>query len=386
MNFEFATANRILFGHGAVSEAALAARKFGTRALLTLGAPPALAQPLLEQLAQAGIVASVFSVHGEPTVESVLNGVRQARALNADVIIGFGGGSALDTGKAIAALLTNPGEIFDYLEVVGAGKPLTQPSIPYIAIPTTAGTGSEVTRNAVLSLPHLQVKVSLRSPVMLPALAIIDPELTYSLPPALTATTGLDALTQCIEPFLSNAANPLTDALCREGIRRVANSLHRAYTNGADKEARLDMCVASLCGGLALANARLGAVHGLAAPIGGMFPEAPHGAVCARLLPFVMETNLRALASRAPQSPALGRFDELAALVQPKKQGQVGLLDWLHATNRNLHIPPLSVYGLTPEDYPALAAQAQKSSSMKGNPIPLSDQELIHILEQAAQA
>ena len=386
MNFEFATANRILFGPGCVNEAALAARKFGTRSLLVLGAPSALAQPLLDQLAQAGIVASVFPVHSEPTVETALNGIRQARALSADVIIGFGGGSALDTGKAIAALLTNPGDIFDYLEVVGAGKPLTQPSVPYIAIPTTAGTGSEVTRNAVLSLPHLQAKVSLRSSVMLPTLAIVDPELTYTLPPALTAATGLDALTQCIEPFLSNAANPLTDALCREGIRRAASSLHRACTNGADKEARLDMCVASLCGGLALANARLGAVHGLAASIGGMFPNAPHGAICARLLPFVMETNLQALATRAPQSPALVRFDELATLVQLKKQGQVGFLDWLHATNQNLHIPSLSAYGITPSDYPALITKAQKSSSMKGNPIPLTEQELLHILKQATEA
>lgn len=385
MRFEFATVNRIIFGTGTAKETVPAVLNFGTRALFVLGAPAALAQPLLDQLSHAGVVTSVFAVTGEPTVETALHGVRQARALSADVIIGFGGGSALDTGKAVAALLTNPGDIFDYLEVVGAGKPLSQPSAPYIAIPTTAGTGSEVTRNAVLALPHLQVKVSLRSATMLPTLAIVDPELTYTLPPAITASTGLDALTQCIEPFLSNAANPLTDALCREGIRRAARSLQRAYQNGKDVEARLDMCVASLCGGLALANAKLGVVHGLAAPIGGMFPEASHGAVCARLLPYAMETNLRALATRAPQSPALARFDELAAIVRQNQAGkQVGLLDWLHAICEAMRIPSLSAYGIGPEDYPALAAKAQKSSSMKGNPIPLTDEELIGILQAAS--
>lgn len=384
MRFEFITADRIIFGNGTLKEVVPATLNYGTRALLVLGAPSALAQPLLDQLSHAGIVTSVFSVNGEPTIETALHGLKQARALRADVIIGLGGGSALDTGKAIAALLTNPGDIFDYLEVVGAGKPLTQPSAPYIAVPTTAGTGAEVTRNAVLALPHLQVKVSLRSPFMLPTLAIIDPELTYTLPPEITASTGLDALTQCIESFISNEANPLTDALCREGIHRAARSLRRAYENGADKEARMDMCVASLCGGLALANAKLGVVHGLAAPLGGMFPQAPHGAVCARLLPYAMETNLRALATREPQSPALARFDELAAIIRQEQGRQISLLDWLRATCEALHIPPLSVYGLTPEDYLPLAAKAQKSSSIKGNPIPLTNEELIGILKAAS--
>lgn len=382
MRFEFASANRILFGTGTINEAAPAVRTFGTRALLVLGTPAALAELFLDQLTRAGIVVSVFSVTSEPNVESALNGIKQARALNADVVIGFGGGSALDTGKTIAAMLTNPGDIFDYLEVVGVGRALNQPSVPYVAIPTTAGTGSEVTRNAVLSLTHLQVKVSMRSPTMLPVLAIVDPELTYSLPPEITASTGLDALTQCIEPFLSNAANPLTDALCREGVRRAARSLYRAYENGMDKAARLDMCITSLFGGLALANSKLGAVHGLAAPIGGMVPEAPHGLICARLLPHVVEANLRKTAS-VPSTDILARFDELAAIILGEQKDGKGLLDWLNKTVDDLHIPPLSKFGLTPADYPAIAAQALKSGSMKGNQVQLTKEELVDILKQA---
>ena len=225
----------------------------------------------------------------------------------------MGGGSAIDAGKALAAMLTNPGEPLDYLEVVGRGQPLRQPSAPFIAVPTTAGTGSEVTRNAVLAAPERGVKASLRSPYLLPRLAVVDPELTLDLPPALTASTGLDALTQLIEPYVSVRANPMTDLYAVEGLRRAAEALPRAWANGDDREARRGMCWASLLGGLSLANAGLGAVHGFAAPVGGMFP-APHGAVCAALLAPAMEINVEALRRRAPESRALGRYDEVARL------------------------------------------------------------------------
>jgi len=304
MRFEFATATRILFGAGTVREVAPRAATLGRRCLVVVGSTVERCALLLEELSAHGVETVTFNVPGEPTIEMVLAGVQRARQNGCDVVIGLGGGSVLDTGKAIAALLTNGGELLDYLEVIGRGRPLTEASAPYIAIPTTAGTGAEVTRNAVLGSPEHCIKVSLRSPLMLPRLAVVDPELTHSLPPAVTASTGLDALTQLMEPYVSNSANPLTDAVCRDGMQRVARSLRRAYHDGRDAAAREEMALASLFGGLALANARLGAVHGLASPLGGLV-SAPHGAICARLLPYVMQVNLRALQSRAPESPAL---------------------------------------------------------------------------------
>jgi alcohol dehydrogenase class IV len=298
-------------------------------------------------------------------------------------VIARGGGSVVDGGKAIAAVLANGGDLLDYVEVIGRGRPLTLPSAPFIAIPTTAGTGSEVTRNAVLASPQHRVKVSLRSPLMLPRLAVVDPELMYSVPPSVTASTGLDALTQLIEPYVCNSPNPMTDAICREGVRRAARSLKRAYHDGCDAHAREDMAIASLFGGLALANARLGAVHGLAAPLGGMFP-APHGAVCARLLPLVMEVNIQALESRAGESPILHRYTEVARLVtdNPSATARDGAR-WVANLCADLAIAPLSRFGLDEPEIPAVVSQAVKASSMKGNPIPLTDQELSAILTRS---
>ena len=298
-------------------------------------------------------------------------------------MIGFGGGSAIDAAKAIAALLTNGGELLDYLEVIGRAQPLARPSAPCIAIPTTAGTGSEVTRNAVLASPAHQVKVSLRSPHMLPRVALVDPELTFDLPPAVTAATGLDALTQLIEPFVSSRANPLTDAYCIDGIRRAARSLRRAVENGRDATAREDLALASLFGGLALANAGLGAVHGFAAPIGGTF-SAPHGAVCAALLPHVIDANRRALRERAPTHPALSRYDEIARLITSRSDASAtDLVRWTQRLTTDLEIPSLASYGITREHVPALIGAAANASSMKANPIALTPPELTAILEAA---
>ncbi|MDI6768879.1 MAG: iron-containing alcohol dehydrogenase [Anaerolineales bacterium] len=381
VRFEFATASRILFGPGACAEIPQAARAFGRRALV-VGSLERSA-PLREGLRAAGVEALLYPITGEPTVVVVLEGLRIAREGGCDLVIGIGGGSALDTGKAIAALLTNPGDIYDYLEVIGKGKSFQEPSAPCIAIPTTAGTGTEVTRNAVIVAPEQQVKVSLRSPFLLPKLAVVDPELTYSLPPSVTAATGLDALTQLIEPFVSNAANPMTDAVCREGMRRAARSLLRAYQDGKDKDARQDMSLASLFSGMALANARLGAAHGFASVIGGMFP-APHGAVCARLLPFVMEANMRALKARQPSAPTLARYAEIAQILTGDVQAKTEAgIEWVQQLLDEMNIPPLSAYGLTADAYPVIVAEAKKSSSMKGNPVALTEQELVGILEKA---
>ncbi len=382
MHFEFATARRIVFGPGSVKELVPAALSLGKRVLLVAGGSGARWSAIVGRLRDAGLAVSEYHVTAEPTVEAVLAGVQQARAEACDMGIGIGGGSVLDAGKAIAALLTNPGDIYDYLEVVGKGAPLTNAAAPYIAVPTTAGTGAEVTRNAVLAVTERKVKVSLRSPSMLARLALIDPELTYGLPPEVTATSGIDALTQLIEPFLSNAANPMTDAVCRDGIQRAARAIRPAFASD-DHAAREEMSLAALFSGMALANARLGAAHGFAGPIGGMFP-APHGAVCARMLPLVMETNLRAIQERAPDSPVRARFTEVSRRLtgDPDAAAEDGIR-WLHRLCEDLHIPRLRAYGVTAADFAAILPPSKKSSSMKGNPIELTDGELNSILERA---
>jgi alcohol dehydrogenase class IV len=370
MRFDFATAGRILFREGAVREVAAAAASMGRRPLLVTG--------------RSGARAAVgdgpsFAIPGEPAIEVIRQGAEYARTECCDVVIAIGGGSAIDAGKALAALLTNPGDPLDYLEAIGRGQPLKHPSAPFIAVPTTAGTGSEVTRNAVLASPEHRVKASLRSAWMLPRLAVVDPELTYSLPRAVTASTGLDALTQLIEPYVSSRANAMTDLFCVEGIRCAARALPRVWENGQDREARADMSYASLLGGLALANAGLGAVHGFAAPVGGMW-GAPHGAICAALLPHAMEVNVRALRSRG----SVVRYEEVARLVTGNAQATAeDGVRWIADLVRRLEIPPLRTYGVTEGDIPDVVAKAAKASSMKGNAIDLTTEELAAILAAA---
>jgi alcohol dehydrogenase class IV len=355
----------------------------GARALVVTGRTTGRAGPLLDELAARGIETLTFPVAGEPTTVTVREAAEYARKASCDLVIGFGGGSALDAGKAAAALLTNDGDPEDFLEVIGRGKQLTRPSAPYIAIPTTAGTGSEVTRNAVLVSPEDRVKVSMRSQLMLPRLALIDPELTYDLPREITATTGLDALTQLIEPYTSNRANTITDVLCHDGMRRVARSLARAFRHGDDAAAREDMALASLFGGLALANAGLGIVHGMAGPIGGKF-SVPHGAICARLLPFAMEVNIAALQKRLPKSQALRRYDEIARNLTGSRVAKASDgVEWVKALIESLRIRSLASYGMSQEDFPELIEMADHASSTKGNPIQLSRDEMLQILARA---
>ena len=383
MRFEFVTATRIVFGAGTLRDVGPQAAELGQRALVVIGDSADRAAPLLDLLRDQRVASSVFSVAHEPTVNLVQQGTQQARADDCDLVIGFGGGSVIDAGKAISALLTNPGDPLDYLEVIGGGQPLAADPVPCIAIPTTAGTGAEVTRNAVLGSPEHRVKVSLRSTKMLPALAVIDPELTYSLPPGVTAYTGLDALTQLIEPFTSHRANPLTDAVCREGIQYAARSLRRAYEQGDDPAARADMALASLFGGLALANAGLGAVHGFAGPLGGMY-GAPHGAVCAALLPHVMAANVEALRARAPGSPVLARYDMVARLLTGDEAVRApDGVAWVADLCAALVIPGLGSFGLVEGDFDDLIEKSRRASSMKANPIELTPDELRLILERA---
>jgi alcohol dehydrogenase class IV len=383
MRFEFSTATRIIFGAGTVKEVAPTAREMGQRALFVTGSSLQRYRFVADLLREAGVSSTFFSVPREPDTLVVQQGCELARASGCDLVIAIGGGSVIDAGKAIAALMTNEGAPLDYLEVIGKGRTITHPPVPFIAIPTTAGTGSEVTRNAVLASLQHGAKASMRSPMMLPRLAIVDPELASDLPPALTAGTGLDALTQLIEPYVSLRSNPMTDGLCLEGIRRVSRSLRRACQDGRDASARADMALASLLGGLALANAGLGVVHGLAAPIGGTF-AAPHGSTCAILLGPGMEANIRALRERAPGSEYLDRYRKVAAALvgNPAAEPEEGPA-FARQFCADLSIPPLRSYGLQPADIAALVEKASMTSSMKGNPIALRPQELIEILLRA---
>jgi alcohol dehydrogenase class IV len=383
MRFEFATAARIVFGAGSRRELGPFARSLGRRVLVLTGKNPARSESLLRELREQGLEPIAFQVGGEPTTEIVRDGAARARTERCELVIAVGGGSVLDAGKAAAVLATNPGDVLDYLEVVGQGKSLEVPGLPFLAVPTTAGTGTEVTRNAVINSTAHQVKASLRSPLLLAKLAVIDPELTRDLPRPLTASTGLDAITQLIEPLVSCRANPFVDGLCREGLGRAARSLERACDSPNDLAARENMSLASLFSGLALANAGLGAVHGFAAPIGGSF-HAPHGAVCAALLPHVMEINIGALRQRQPGSPALARYEEIAGLLtgRPQSDPLTGVV-WVRELCRRLQIPPLGSYGLAAKDVPKVCAAAMQASSMKGNPLPLLPEELENILQRS---
>jgi alcohol dehydrogenase class IV len=374
---------RIESGPGALERLGDVARDLGRHALLVTGHSNRHARAA-ELLAAAGVHWTRFAVDGEPTVDTARAGTEAARAGGCDLVIGLGGGSALDAAKAIAALVANGGDPLDYLEVIGRGLALARPSLPFIAVPTTAGTGSEVTRNAVLASPEHGVKASLRSTLMLARVAIVDPDLLAGLPPAVIAASGVDALSQVVEPFLSIRANAATDPLAREGIRLSAAALPRAHAAARagrtiDPVDRAALATASLYGGLCLANAGLGAVHGFAAPLGGMF-AAPHGAVCAALLPAVLRINARAVAARAADGPALARFAELAWLLTDRPDASIADgIDWVAALCETLEVPGLARYGLTVDRIPELVTKARAASSMKGNPLPLDDDELREI-------
>jgi alcohol dehydrogenase class IV len=373
VEFEFATASRVVFGSGRARELAVISRQLGSRAVVFTGAHP---ERHLELLAVLALPYSTFALGGEPTVATARSAAAFAREHGADLVVAVGGGSVIDLAKAVAMLVGNGGDPLDYLEVIGEGRSIAHPSLPCIALPTTAGTGSEVTSNAVLASPEHSVKASLRSASMLPAVAIVDPLLSLSCSPGITASSGLDALTQCLEPYVSLQASPVTDGLAHEGLRRAATGLRASYADGCDVAARSDMALCSLFGGLALANAKLGAVHGLAGVIGGTV-DVPHGVACAALLVATIEANVAALRARQPASPALARYEEAARLLTG--QGDAVIEDgiaWIQQTVSLLGIDGLARYGIGPEQADDVVARAQRASSTRGNPIELSSDEL----------
>jgi alcohol dehydrogenase class IV len=382
--FEIATPAEIRFGRDRAAEVPEVLAGLGVhRALIITGATPERADHVRAGLLDAAIASEVFAVAGEPSVDVVRAGVAALIGAGCDGVLGYGGGSALDAAKAVAALAASGTDPLDHLEVVGAGRPLTQPALPCVAAPTTAGTGSEVTRNAVLSAGL--TKASLRSPSLLPRVAIVDPDLLMGLPRSSIASGGLDALSQVVEPFLSARANPFTDALARDGMKRSARSLLRAWNDGMDSDAavREDLALVSLFGGLCLANSGLGAVHGFAAALGARL-HAPHGAVCGALLATTFETNWEALRKRAPYHPALARMDEVARLLTGDPMASpAGAVAWLMDLTMALGVPGLAHYGMTDSQIPVSVEAARKASSMRANPIALTDGELAGILARS---
>ena len=381
MNFNFATSNRIIFGEGMISSLKEIVGAYGKKALIIKGKEKPYPDTLFSICKESGLEWVCFDVVKEPDIESVNQAAEIGRQNNCEFVIGFGGGSVIDTGKAVAALLNNQGSLMEYLEVVGNGKPLKDLSKPYIAIPTTAGTGSEVTRNAVIAVPEQNVKVSMRNAYLLPDVAIIDPELTYEVPKNITATTGMDAFTQVIEPYVSKNNNPLVDLFCREAIPLCAIYLKRAWKDGNDIEARGKMAWVSLLGGLALANAKLGAVHGFAGPIGGMF-NVPHGSVCAALLASVFSVNVKALSKRENSSELISRYTDISKWITGHERASISEgIEWLATLSNKLRIPSLSELGIKRSDFALIIEKSKNSSSMKGNPVRLTDEELENILD-----
>ncbi|MHA1264036.1 MAG: iron-containing alcohol dehydrogenase [Candidatus Helarchaeota archaeon] len=387
MQFDFLSTPHIYFGSGRMQTICSLIREFGREALI-VGSESALkASKLPSILEDDSIQSTIFIVKGEPTIALVDQGVAEGVNSKAQMVIGIGGGSALDAGKAIAGLLTNGGSARDYMEVIGKGLKLRKPSIPYIAIPTTAGTGTEVTKNAVIKSPEDGYKASIRSPLLVPKIALIDPSLMCSVSPNITASAGLDALTQLIEPFTSNKAQPITDALALLGIQKVKASLLEAYNQGTNLAAREDMALAALLSGICLANAGLGVVHGFASPLGGLYP-IPHGIICAKLLAPAIEQNIRSLKEQAINNPALLKYAQLGDLVSGQShtdpnQAYEALIEFLRELTSSLKIPSLSQYGLVEQDFPKIIVKVKKSSSYRYNPIALDDSALHNILNQA---
>jgi alcohol dehydrogenase class IV len=383
LQFQLTVPTDIRFGAGRVSDVPEALAGLGaSRVLVVTGRTTSRVDAIRSVLTEADISSVVFAVAAEPSIGRVRAAVALLAEASCDAVLGFGGGSALDVAKAAAVLGISGTDPLDHLEVIGAGRPIDTPGLPCVAVPTTAGTGSEVTRNSVLSGGG--VKASLRSPLLLPKVAVVDPDLLIGVPSPTIATSGMDALSQLIEPLLSRRANPFTDALARDGIRRSARSLRRAYEEGmVDAGVREDLALASLFSGMCLANSGLGAVHGLAAAAGARL-SAPHGAVCAAVLAAAVEVNLRALRERAPEHPALSRLVEVATLLTGRPDATAeDAIAWLDQLTAALSIPGLTSYGLDQSEIDAVMAAAQKASSMRGNPIELRDEEVREIVTRS---
>jgi len=388
--FSTARLPAILYGEGRFAEVPVVLEKLGKNVLLVTGGRSFCESPnwvwLTDKLAADGFSWEHMKVQGEPSPDLVDNAVREFRDAGIEVVVGIGGGSVLDAAKAIAGLLPHGNSVMDHLEGVGPELPYQGPSVPFIAVPTTAGTGSEATKNAVLSVQGAAgFKKSFRDEQLVARYAVIDPLLLATCPPELIAANGMDALTQLLESYVSSRANPFTDALALSGLEAAAQGLLAWYEGGEGADdGRRNMAYAALLSGITLAQAGLGSVHGLASPLGAFFP-IPHGVVCGTLVATATEINIRALRAREPANPALAKYAHLAAVLSGGKTGSNEeawetlartLADWVE----RMELPRLSRYGVKASDLAGVVA-GSRGSSMKTNPIVLTDDEVAAVLE-----
>lgn len=379
IGFEFATSSQIIFGRGTIARLESVLPKEVKRILVISGRHNAENNPVMQALAGRDLEIHTIILSGEPEAGFIDEQAKNARKLQSEWVIAIGGGSVMDAGKAIAMLAANGSETLDYIEVVGRGQKITRPAMPMVAIPTTAGTGSEVTKNGVIIVREKNAKASLRSPLMIPRVALIDPELMVSLPPYPTAYTGMDALTQVMEAYLTQKANLFVDSLCENAMRMGFSALPKVFANGSDLDAREEMAYVSLVGGIALANAGLGAVHGFAASLGGMF-DIPHGVICACFLPVVFETNYLALKKANKKHPALQKYGKIAAYAGYGENGLEALFTRLYELREQFEIPGMRKFGVERSMAGEIADLTANTSSIRGNPVALSRNDLIEIL------
>ncbi|NPV53530.1 MAG: iron-containing alcohol dehydrogenase [Firmicutes bacterium] len=379
----FQTAGRIIYGRGSISQLSGEAARLGRKALLVTGMSSlkrlGVLDKVISPLQCKGVEVVLFNkVEAEPSIRTVELGIEEARRHHCDLVISIGGGSAIDVGKVVAGLVMAPGSVKEYF--LGE-REIVEKGLPFIAIPTTAGTGAEVTMNSVLTDPEELVKQSIRSPFLLADVALVDPELTLTLPPHITAYSGMDALTQAIEGFTSKGAGPVTDALALRAAELIGRNLLRAYEVPGDIEAREALATGSLMAGMAFASARLGAVHGLAHPIGVRYHK-PHGLVCAVLLPGVMRFNLPVVTGKYAEVAAALGAGEAGTASAAGIPAEAGIRFIEHLLDR-LGIPrKLSGIGLVEEDIAKIAEEALPSGSTKANPRDVTHEDLVNILRQ----
>lgn len=381
--FQFMTATRIIFGEGALQCSLSVLSQFGYSALLVTGKDRARAMPIVRYFKSQNIRYQHVAISGEPNITMVEETAALGRKFKPDMVVAIGGGSVIDMGKALAAIIPNQGDVYDYVEVVGRNVPLKAQPIHFIAIPTTASTGSEVTRNAVLKSGQDKVKVSLRSPDMLADVAIVDPTLTYGTDVYTSGRGAMDAFTHLMEAYVCGEPNPLTDMICEEGLRCLSRSIVPGCLED-EHRARADLSFAAMLGGMAITNAKLGAAHGLASALGGKL-EAPHSVITAQLAPHVMNENIMA-AREAGRMDVLSRYQALARLVcNDANANELDGVHWVNAILEKLQLPELGQFGVCATSFDMVAEDALRSVAIKGNPLPLTKARLIYILQQVCQ-